>query len=169
MADEIEIMKNERAAAPDGAEWMTGPPAGVQVDDFVCGLQRGGVKLWIDNDGLFLGHAGVVVCIDHHELCVIAHGDAILAPHDDRDPLGLVDPGIALLDRVSAGDREARHRASILGVANLGILPEVADEVALVDALAHASPRLCFSSLYSSGPAIIPAGPTLRRRRPWYR
>ncbi len=117
MADEIEIMKNERAAAPDGAEWMTGPPAGVQVDDFVCGLQRGGVKLWIDNDGLFLGHAGVVVCIDHHELCVIAHGDAILAPHDDRDPLGLVDPGIILTrdlvalitEAVRLGDRQWAH------------------------------------------------------------
>ena len=57
MADEIEIVKTERAAAPDGAEWMDQPPAGVQPDDFVCGLRRGGVKCWIDNDGLVLDHA----------------------------------------------------------------------------------------------------------------
>ena len=44
MADEIEIVKTERAAAPDGAEWMDQPPAGVQPDDFVCGLRRGGYR-----------------------------------------------------------------------------------------------------------------------------
>ena len=64
MADEGEIVKAERAAAPDGAVWMDHPPEGVQVGDFVCGLRRGGVKYWIDNDGISLDRAVFMMARD---------------------------------------------------------------------------------------------------------